>query len=59
MRIETKEEFRKLRVRSGIYGAEMVSKITDKILPESREWQSRHLNPVYPFVFIDCIRYMR
>ncbi len=26
--------------------AEMVSKITDKILPEIREWQSRPLNPV-------------
>ena len=29
--------------------AEMVSKITDRILPEVREWQSRPLNPVYPF----------
>ena len=28
--------------------AEMVSKITDKILPEVKEWQSRPLNPVYP-----------
>ena len=37
--------------------AEMVSKITDKILPEIREWQSRPLNPVYPFVFMDCIHY--
>ena len=26
--------------------AEMVSKITDKILPEVKEWQSRPLNPV-------------
>ena len=44
-----------------IYGielsAEMVSKITDKILPEIREWQSKPLNPVYPFVFMDCIHY--
>jgi len=37
--------------------AEMVSKITDRILPEIREWQSRLLNPVYPFVFMDCIHY--
>ena len=37
--------------------AEMVSKITDRILPEVREWQSRPLNPVYPFVFMDCIHY--
>lgn len=44
-----------------IYGielsAEMVSKITDKILPEVKEWQSRPLQPVYPFVFMDAIHY--
>ena len=37
--------------------AEMVSKITDKILPKVKEWQTRPLNPVYPFVFMDCIHY--
>ena len=37
--------------------AEMVSKITDKILPEIKEWQARPLNTVYPFVFMDCIHY--
>lgn len=37
--------------------AEMVSKITDRILPEIREWQSRPLSPVYPFVFMDAIHY--
>ena len=37
--------------------AEMVSKITDRILPEIKEWQLRPLNPVYPFVFMDCIHY--
>ena len=37
--------------------SEMVSKITDKILPEIKEWQARPLNPVYPFVFMDCIHY--
>ncbi len=37
--------------------AEMASKITDKILPEIKEWQSHPLNPVYPFVFMDCIHY--
>ena len=46
---------------SDLYGvemsAEMVSKITDKILPQVKEWQSRPLNPVYPFVFMDCIHY--
>ena len=37
--------------------AEMVSKITDNILPQVKEWQSRPLAPVYPFVFMDCIHY--
>jgi transposase-like protein len=44
-----------------IYGielsAEMVSKITDRIIPEIKEWQSRPLNPMYPFVFMDAIHY--
>jgi len=44
-----------------IYGidvsAEMVSKITDKILPEVKEWQSRPLNQLYPFVFMDAIHF--
>ena len=37
--------------------AEMVSKITDRILPEVKEWQSRPLNSLYPFVFMDAIHY--
>ena len=37
--------------------AEMISKITDRILPEIKEWQSRPLNAVCPFVFMDCIHY--
>ena len=45
----------------GLYGieisAEMVSKITDRILPAVKEWQSRPLNPIYPFVFMDAIHY--
>lgn len=44
-----------------LYGIElsagMVSKITDHVLPEIREWQSCPLNPIYPFVFMDCIHY--
>lgn len=42
-----------------IYGFEvsagMVSKITEKIVPQIEEWQSRHLSDVYPIVFIDAI----
>jgi putative transposase len=35
--------------------AEMVSKITDRIIPDIKEWQSRLLNPMYPFM--DAIHY--
>jgi len=42
-----------------IYGAEvsqgLVSKITDKILPEVKEWQDRPLEKVYPVIFFDGI----
>lgn len=37
--------------------AEKVSKITDRILPEIKEWQTRPLEPVYPFIFMDAIHY--
>jgi len=37
--------------------AEMVSKITDKILPDIKEWQNRPLEAIYPFVFMDAIHY--
>lgn len=44
-----------------IYGieisAEMVSKMTDGIVPHIKEWQNRPLNPIYPFVFMDAIHY--
>ena len=35
----------------------MVSKITNKILPTIEEWQSRPLDRIYPFVFLDAIHY--
>lgn len=37
--------------------AEMVSKITEKIIPEIKQWQSRPLEKVYSFVFMDAIYY--
>ncbi|NLG90134.1 MAG: IS256 family transposase [Clostridiaceae bacterium] len=37
--------------------AEMVSKITERLLPEIREWQNRPLEPIYSFVFLDAIHY--
>jgi len=42
-----------------IYGfetsAEMVSKVTDKIIPQIEAWQNRSLSDVYPIVYIDAI----
>jgi len=42
-----------------IYGIEasasLISRITDKIMPEVVEWQSRPLNELYPVVFFDGI----
>ena len=37
--------------------AEMVSKITDKILPDIKEWQSRPLKSLYAMMFFDAIHY--
>lgn len=34
---------------------EMVSDITDAVLPDLEDWQSRPLNECYPFVFVDCM----
>ncbi|USS02529.1 IS256 family transposase [Clostridium septicum] len=33
----------------------MVSKITDKVIPMIREWQSRPLETVYPIVYLDAV----
>jgi transposase-like protein len=56
--MSTRDIHNQLKELYGIeMSAEMVSKITDRILPEIKEWQSRPLNPMYPFVFMDCIHY--
>ena len=36
---------------------ELVSKISEKIMPEVTAWQNRPLETVYPFVFLDAIHY--
>ena len=36
---------------------ELVTKITEKIMPEVTAWQNRPLEAVYPFVFMDAIDY--
>lgn len=42
-----------------VYGvdisAELVSKITDAVIPELREWQNRPLDSVYPVLYLDAI----
>ena len=44
-----------------LYGVEispeLVTKISEKIMPEVTAWQNRPLEPVYPFVFMDAIHY--
>src|SRR6201982_1293750 len=43
-----------------LYGAEvspdLISRVTDAVLEEVREWQSRPLDAVYPIVFFDALR---
>jgi len=42
-----------------IYGfeasAELVSRVTDKVVPLIEEWQTRRLSEVYPVIFIDAV----
>lgn len=36
---------------------DMISDITDKIMPEIQEWQKRKLDRVYPIIFIDATHF--
>ena len=36
---------------------DMISDITDKIIPEIQEWQKKRLDEVYPIVFIDATHF--
>ena len=36
---------------------ELVSKISEKVMPDVTAWQNRPLEVVYPFVFMDAIQY--
>ena len=42
-----------------MYGADvsapLISKVTDAVIEEVVDWQSRPLDPVYPIVYLDCI----
>ena len=35
--------------------ATLISKVTERVLDEIYEWQSRPLDAVYPIVYLDCI----
>jgi len=43
-----------------LYGIEvspdLISRVTDAVLAEVREWQNRPLDPLYPVVFFDALR---
>jgi len=42
-----------------LYGADaspsLISKVTDAVIEQVVEWQSRELDAVYPIVYLDCI----
>ena len=42
-----------------LYGADvspaLISKVTDAVIEQVIEWQSRPLEPIYPIVYLDCI----
>ncbi len=57
-RMTTRDISGHLKEIYGIDGsAEMISKITDRILPEAKAWQSRPLDPTYIVMFMDAIHY--
>jgi len=43
-----------------LYGAEvsptLISRVTNAVIEKVDEWQTRPLEPVYPIVYMDCIR---
>jgi putative transposase len=52
--LSTRDIARELRRMYGAeVSAELISRVTDGVLDELREWQSRPLDAVYPIVYID------
>ena len=43
-----------------LYGAQvsptLISRVTNAVIEKVDEWQTRPLEPVYPIVYMDCIR---
>lgn len=44
-----------------LYGIEVseatITAVTDQLIPELKEWQSRSLDAIYPFIWLDAIHY--
>ena len=42
-----------------MYGTEisptLISSVTDAVMEEVKQWQSRSLDAIYPIVYLDCI----
>lgn len=52
--LSTRDIYDQMQALYGIeVSAEMVSRITDKIMPIAREWQSRPLEPLYTILYLD------
>jgi len=46
-----------LQERYGVaVSPDLISRVTDAVLDEVREWQNRPLDPVYPVIFFDALR---
>lgn len=54
--MSTKDIYDQMKEIYGIeVSAEMISRITDKVIPIVKEWQNRPLKEVYPLLFLDGI----
>jgi putative transposase len=45
-----------LRAPASEVSPDLISRVTDAVLDEVREWQNRPLDRVYPVVFFDALR---
>ena len=41
--------------RNGYSSKTLISRVTDAVIEQVIEWQSRPLDPIYPIVYLDCI----
>ena len=55
-----KEIYEQMKELYGVHiSPDMVTSITNKIIPKIKEWQNRPLESVYPIVFIDATKYSK